>query len=103
MDGSFNAIKMYCFKMSLKKSANADVRFSLNDDSPINDALPSLAAAESFPGQLSIDQSCSKDGVLPDSNMLHGRLLVTCWENTINDIEDDTLALINFAVRVYNY
>lgn len=84
----------------LEKWANADqVRFSLNGDSPISDALPSLAAAESLPAQLSIDQSCSKDGVLPDSNMLHGRLLVTCWQNTIKDLEDETLALINYAVR----
>lgn len=63
----------------------------------ISDASSALAAAHSN----SITQTlCSKDGILPDPSMIHGRLLVICWENDLGDVEDQALPLVIYALRV---
>ena len=42
----------------------------------------------------------SRDKLLPDLGMLHGRLIVGAWENALDDVQDQALDLLHHAVQV---
>ncbi|XP_002735386.1 transcriptional adapter 1-like [Saccoglossus kowalevskii] len=42
---------------------------------------------------------CSRDLFLPDISMLHGRMFVTSWEYELDNVTDDCVQLVRFAVE----
>lgn len=42
----------------------------------------------------------SRDMMLPDAGLVHCRLLVTAWENGLENIHDDTVTLLFKAIQV---
>lgn len=43
---------------------------------------------------------CSRDMVLPDMAMIHGRLLVTAWDLGLEEVEEDAVKLLIAAVEI---
>uniref|UniRef100_A0A915L5F5 Transcriptional adapter 1 n=1 Tax=Romanomermis culicivorax TaxID=13658 RepID=A0A915L5F5_ROMCU len=87
-------------RRSASTAANINPEKALSNSSVqkvLPNALPALTSAHINNIQPSV--SCSEDGVLPDSSMIHGRLFIICWENGLECLDFDALSLILHALR----
>ena len=43
----------------------------------------------------------SREMLLPDIGLIHGRMIVTAWDYGLEDVEDDAIRLLLLAVEVW--
>ena len=50
-----------------------------------------------------ISAFCTRELTLPDMGMIHGRLIVTAWDCGLDDVEDNTVKILKFALEVIDF